>query len=262
MVNALCLANLTFFFIHKRKIKMKNTFKLKTLALSVAMASSSMAILAPTAAQAEVTGNMGVVSQYIFRGIPQSAGAAAQGGIDYANESGFYAGIWSSTVAGPLADGKGDGYGYELEYDIYGGYETEVSGVTLGAGITLYRYTHDEWDDDYNELNLWAGFGDFSFSANIGEHKNEGDAISYTVVTASYAFGNAHVLYGLGQDFAGKGTDHSWFELGYAAEVTETLEAGITLIYTDKDVSGTTVDGAPKGNLSMVVGLTKSFDLM
>lgn len=55
-------------------------------------------------AQAEVTANIAASSNYYWRGITQTDdGAAVSGGLDYSNESGFYAGTWSltSTLATP-----------------------------------------------------------------------------------------------------------------------------------------------------------------
>lgn len=230
---------------------MKNTFKLKTLALSVAMASSSMAILAPTAAQAGVSGNMGVVSQYIFRGIPQSSGgAAAQAGVDYEGDSGLYLGLWTSEVDG------------EIEYDVYGGWSGEMSGIGLSAGVTLYRYTENVFDKAYDELNLSASFGDFSVGVDAGNHTPAGGGAdhSYTIFSASYSMGGAYGVFGSAQDFLGKDTSYTWLELGYGAEIAEGTEIGVALINTMGKDTGMGKDG--DGDMNLVVGLTKSFDLM
>ncbi|MBV8034499.1 MAG: hypothetical protein JOY88_05450, partial [Pelomonas sp.] len=43
--------------------------------------------------------NVGVVSEYRYRGISQTRlKPALQGGIDYADPSGFYIGSWASTI--------------------------------------------------------------------------------------------------------------------------------------------------------------------
>ena len=47
-----------------------------------------------------VTGNVGIYSQYIFRGLTQTNGdPALQGGVDYAHSSGFYLGAWGSNIS-------------------------------------------------------------------------------------------------------------------------------------------------------------------
>ena len=59
---------------------------------SMATAQTAPAAAAPTP-EHQVTGNMSLVSQYIFRGLSQTnGGPALQGGLDYAHSSGFYAG--------------------------------------------------------------------------------------------------------------------------------------------------------------------------
>src|SRR5690349_14450604 len=47
-----------------------------------------------------LTANVGLFSEYIFRGISQTGGKpAVQGGFDYAHSSGFYAGTWASNIS-------------------------------------------------------------------------------------------------------------------------------------------------------------------
>ena len=74
-------------------------------------------MLASPAAFAGFTGNIGVTSKYLFRGIEQGGGAAVQGGIDYGHdETGLYAGTWVSNIG--FAGGSGDDEGAEV--DLYG----------------------------------------------------------------------------------------------------------------------------------------------
>lgn len=236
---------------------MKHAFKLKSLALSMAVAGSSMMALAPVTTQAGVSGNIGVVSQYIFRGLPQSDGAAAaQAGLDYEGESGFYVGLWASEVTNSLDAGG------ELEYDVYGGWSGEISGIGLTAGVTLYRYTEEDWDKSYDELNLGASFGDFSIGVDVGNHTpaGGGDDHSYSIFSASYALGGAYGLVGLANDFLGEDTSYTWVELGYGTEIAEGTEIGFSLINTMGEDAGLGKDG--DNDLMMVVGFTKSFDIM
>jgi len=58
-----------------------------------------------------------VTSQYLFRGIEQTSGAAVSGGVDYAAESGFYVGTWASTIGFASASGTSaefDAHGFEI----------------------------------------------------------------------------------------------------------------------------------------------------
>ena len=56
-------------------------------------------LLAATGAAADITGNVGLTTDYVFRGISQTdEKPAIQGGLDYAHSSGAYAGVWASNV--------------------------------------------------------------------------------------------------------------------------------------------------------------------
>lgn len=242
---------------------MKQTAKLKTLVLSMAVAGSSLAVLAPASVQAGVTGNVGVVSDYIFRGIPQNGtSAAAQGGIDYESDSGLYAGVWGSNV-GPNAG---------LEYDLYGGWGGEFSGVSLGAGFTLYNYTKDSssdtnaFDTSYTEFNFSAAYDMFTLTYDMGSHAKaaaDDSDLDYSVITASVEYSGMYALYGMGSDFAGEDTDHTWFELGYGTEIAPGTDISFALINSSEEVGAyTNGDGDDTSTMNMVVGITKSFDLM
>lgn len=85
------------------------------------------------------TPNIGVVSDYLFRGVSQTHGAAAlQGGVDYAHASGLYAGIWGSTISW-VKDAYGKG---STEIDLYGGYKNSFAGSdwNYDLGVIAYSY--------------------------------------------------------------------------------------------------------------------------
>lgn len=99
-----------------------------------------------------LTGNVGLYSQYIFRGLKQTNGdPALQGGFDYSHSSGFYAGTWASNVSwlrdGTTAGGAGaPAYksGGSLEWDFYGGYKWGFApDWTLDLGTLYYWYPGD-----------------------------------------------------------------------------------------------------------------------
>ena len=91
-----------------------------------------------------LTGNMGLYSQYIFRGLAQTDGSAAlQGGFDYGHSSGFYAGIWASNVSW-LRDFNAYSSGGSLEADVYGGYKGTFAGdFGFDVGLLQYLYPGD-----------------------------------------------------------------------------------------------------------------------
>ena len=101
-----------------------------------------------------ITGNFGIFSQYIFRGLTQTNGKpAAQGGFDYSHENGFYAGTWLSNISwlkeNSSAPAPGSiqgtyGGGGSLEMDIYGGYKWSLpNDFVLDLGTLYYWYPGD-----------------------------------------------------------------------------------------------------------------------
>ncbi|MBM4220009.1 MAG: hypothetical protein FJ171_10365 [Gammaproteobacteria bacterium] len=105
-------------------------------------------LLAPAAHADDVTAgphafnaNIGVVSQYVFRGLAQTnENPALQGGFDYAHGGGFYAGTWLSNVSW-VADVFPDASA-SLEADIYAGFRKtfEPAGITGDIGYLRYQY--------------------------------------------------------------------------------------------------------------------------
>lgn len=112
--------------------------------LSVAAAACLVLSAAPASAEdtappppVTVSGSVALVSDYRFRGVSQSdEEAAIQAGITITHESGFYAGFWSSNLAGWGTFG-----GPNLELDLIGGYKRSLgSGTAIDVGLTWYTY--------------------------------------------------------------------------------------------------------------------------
>ncbi|TVV77257.1 TorF family putative porin [Sphingomonas solaris] len=88
---------------------------------------------AARAAPADLSANIGVVSDYRFRGVSLSnRKPALQGGVDLGLAGGWYAGTWGSTIAR---------YGgSRAEVDLYGGRTGHVAGFDYSLGASLYLY--------------------------------------------------------------------------------------------------------------------------
>ncbi|HEX8445813.1 MAG TPA: TorF family putative porin [Sphingomonas sp.] len=120
------------------------TLCLSTLALSAAM--PAVAQDAPTK-PITVTGSVGLVSDYRFRGVSQSdENLAVQGGFTIAHESGFYVGTWGSNLAGWGTFG-----GANMELDLIAGFKAPVGGGTLDVGATWYMYPSGYNNTDFVE---------------------------------------------------------------------------------------------------------------
>jgi uncharacterized protein (TIGR02001 family) len=104
------------------------------------IALAALAVTAGTSAMAQLSYNIGAVSDYRFRGIEQTAGGpSVQGGIDYAHSSGAYVGVWGASGLKWIKEFNGATKG-EYEVDLYGGYKFEVKGVALDVGAITYQY--------------------------------------------------------------------------------------------------------------------------
>jgi len=82
-----------------------------------------------------ISGNMGIFSDYRFRGISQTfVQPAIQGGIDYSHASGFYLGNWNSSISGQSF------YDGSIEMDFYGGYKFGAGPIGMDVGVLEYYY--------------------------------------------------------------------------------------------------------------------------
>jgi uncharacterized protein (TIGR02001 family) len=117
--------------------------------------------------------NASLTSDYRYRGISQSRlKPALQGGVDYAHASGFYLGVWASSIKW-IKDGGGDA---DVEIDVYGGYKTEIApGLTMDVGLLTYNYPSN----------------DLAVSANTREIYG---ALSYGPVTAKYSHATSNLF--------------------------------------------------------------------
>lgn len=136
----------------------KNEMKLRTLSLAMAGVFTGLVAIP---AHAELTGNIGVVSKYVLRGITtpgsENNGAALQGGVDWSHASGVYLGYWGSSLSygdpkkpSPQTSG--------FENDLYGGYKFKAGPVGLDVGLIQYLYSAIG-DADGIEAVVNAGIG-------------------------------------------------------------------------------------------------------
>lgn len=187
--------------------------------LLLAALASAFALPAVAADAPPVSFNVGLTSNYLYRGISQSgAKPALQGGVDYAHASGFYAGAWASTISW-LKD-FGTASSAPLEIDTYAGYKGAVEAVSYDVGFLRYNYP-----------------GTYNAGATKADTNEIYGAVTYNIVTAklSYSLGD---LFGVPN--AGGST---YFELNANYPLGD---SGVTLggHYGKQTFTGTTVDTA------------------
>lgn len=106
--------------------------------LSMMVSMSAVAADAPP--EHALTGNVGLFSQYVFRGLTQTnEKPALQGGFDYAHKSGLYVGVWGSNISW-LGDTT-PGVSASLELDTYFGFKNSLAGdFSYDVGFLRYNY--------------------------------------------------------------------------------------------------------------------------
>jgi uncharacterized protein (TIGR02001 family) len=89
------------------------------------------------------TGNVALVSDYMFRGLTQTWGRPAiQGGGDFNAKNGFAAGVWASSVSDRTYPGAA------LELDVYASFGSAItSDWSWRAGLYSYLYPGGNLDD-------------------------------------------------------------------------------------------------------------------
>jgi hypothetical protein len=117
------------------------------------VAAAALLSASPALAQEEapdefkVAGTATIASDYRFRGVSQTnKEMAIQAGVSVTHESGVYAGVWGSNLAGWGTFG-----GSNTELDIYGGYAVELGGAKLDIGLTWYMYPGGSDKTDFAE---------------------------------------------------------------------------------------------------------------
>lgn len=232
------------------------------------------AVLASPAAMAGVTGNVGVVSEYVYRGVEQSGGAAAQGGLDFSHASGFYAGTWMSNT-NFAGISTADTVTYET--DFYGGYAFKAGDIGLDVGLLYYYYRNDT---ALNTLEAYIGATVGPVTAKVfytpeyfGALDANGDDAAGLYATVSAALPLSETLtftpqVGMssgdgpevffGNDLTSGEPDGEYVD--YSLTLTKTLDAGLSFSFA---VTGTTLDTDLYTNddEKLVIGLKKTFEL-
>lgn len=118
--------------------------------IGAALAAGATIATAGAANAGEVSANVSLTSDYVFRGVSLSDNSPAiQGGFDWSSDV-FYAGVWGSS----LTEG--------VETDIYAGYTPDLGGpMSLDVGVIGYFYPGANDDDaefDYYEMKAELGF--------------------------------------------------------------------------------------------------------
>lgn len=150
-----------------------------------------------------VTGNMAIVSDYVFRGLTQTWGRPAiQGGADLALSDGLAAGFWGSAISGNSYPGG------SMELDLYASYGAAINADwSWRAGLYGYAYPGANLDKaglparplDTGEANAALTWKQFTlkcnyaltdyFGADVGQgYRGDSRGTSYVQMDAAFPF--------------------------------------------------------------------------
>jgi uncharacterized protein (TIGR02001 family) len=224
---------------------------------------------ATDASAVTVGGTATLATDYRLRGVSQSDGhAAVQGGITLAHDSGVYAGIWASNLAGWGTFG-----GANMELDLIGGYRATLADhATLDAGLTWYMYPGGAAKTDYAEpfakltgttgpatltagvayaprqqaLGKWYATGAAAAAGTYTTPGRTGDnlylwgdgalAVAGTPVTARAHLGHSHGQDGLGPNATAVSPTGDYWDWSLGADLAW-RRLTFNLSYVDTDIS-------------------------
>ncbi len=113
---------------------------LVTVLLTAAMASTA------SATNVEASANVAMTSNYVWRGMSQTANSpATQGGFDVSIGN-VYAGVWGSNV--------NFGNTSSLEADLYAGYASEIFGLAYDLNYNQFIYPNETKSSNFGEASL------------------------------------------------------------------------------------------------------------
>jgi uncharacterized protein (TIGR02001 family) len=228
-----------------------------------------------------ISANVGMTSNYLFRGISQTGGEMAiQGGLDYSHSSGFYLGTWGSNV-GWLEDYQGYTKG-NVEIDVYGGYRGAIGdGISYDVGAIQYLYPGDRpaTITDADTTEVYASIGWKWFTAKYSYYVSDevfgfanADGSDYLDISASVPFGETGLTAGAHWgtfNFKNNGAqDYSdWkvslaYDMGKLSKVMDGVTLGVAYSDTDADRAVWT-ESAPNneflGDSATTVWISKAF---
>ena len=182
---------------------------------------------------AEFESNVALSSDYIWRGMTQTAEEPAiSGGFDIAGESGLYFGTWASNVE------FGDGAALELDW--YAGYANELdNGFSYDIGYLAYTYPGED-SLDFEEIYVGFGYSYFGYTFSSGQDSAPDNseisvALGETGLGLTYGdydeYGEYTIIsYDLPISIAGLGVSLAWTD--FSAEDSSGLADEDTVVVT------------------------------
>jgi uncharacterized protein (TIGR02001 family) len=157
----------------------------------LAQDNSTAAAPAPAPAASPLSFNIGLVSDYRYRGISQSRlEPAIQGGLDFAvPDTGWYLGAWGSSIRWIKDTAKLTGVdtgNAPVELDLYGGYKGSIKdGLGYDVGLLAYIYPDNSYANvpGAANANTAEAYGALTFGPATVKYSHS--------LTTLFGFGNS-----------------------------------------------------------------------
>ena len=212
-----------------------------------------------------ISANVALVTDYYFRGISQTANdGAIQGGFDYAHDSGFYVGVWSSNVD----------FGDEanIEVDTYVGFANDIGDTGIGYDVNFLRYNYNDVDYETNEYTIALSYSYFTAAYKYSDDwYDTGESSNYISLGFDYDLPadfalSASVGNSFGDAFDGDkvGADRDFDYVDYKLGVSKDIVGvNFDLSYVGNDLSNKECDAYVGGNSicddKVILTVSKSF---
>lgn len=174
------------------------------------IAASLMTVGAMAHAEITTSGSVALTSDYLFRGISQSAeNMAVQGSFTASHDSGVYFTAWGSSIS---TEATGVASSSGLEVDTVLGYGFESSGVAYDVGVMRYNYP--------------------------GADRKPTTTMSYNEVYASAAYEGAKVGVAYSDDYFAETGKFFYVFADYGMDVAENVSASVHVGWNKFDEPG------------------------
>ncbi|WP_439477902.1 TorF family putative porin [Brevundimonas sp.] len=220
------------------------------LACAAAVATLLTAGAASAQETPEIAWNLGVTTDYVFRGYSQTAeDPAIFGGVDLTVGS-FYAGAWASNVE--------FGDDTDAEVDIYGGYRTEAAGFAVDVGVVGYLYVSAPAGADYDYAEFKAAVSRAIGPVTLGaaaywspDFFGADEEAVYVEASAAFSPAPQWTVSGaVGHQSLDVNADYATWNAGIAYAFTD--HVAIDVRYHDTDVVGPLSDDRVVGALKFL----------
>ncbi len=189
----------------------------------------------------DLTMNVALTTDYVWRGISQTDNkGAVQGGLDLNHNSGAYIGTWASNV-----DFGSDA---SAEWDWYLGYAGEVANFAYDVGYVAYTYTGEsglnfsEW---YASVGVMGATFGTHYSDDSSVVSNKDDSTFYWYLAYDHEINDWGIHLNYGQyDYKdptfGNDSDYNEYKIGVSYSV---VGVDLGLDYTDTNIDSANCGG-------------------